>query len=72
VINEWFQKVVMHADDLERRQTKYDLKQANNFLAKANDNITPPANGSWVTLYDACYYLYKAENELKAAEKVTR
>jgi hypothetical protein len=72
VINERFQKAVLYVDDLERRQTKYDLKQARNCLAWANVYIAPPANGSWGTLSNACNYLDKAENELKAAEKVTR
>jgi Domain of unknown function (DUF4347) len=65
VLNERIEKMVLSLEDLERRNKPYDLRAAKDSVGRAVPFVTPPAGSSWANLHDACYYLDKAEEDVR-------
>jgi hypothetical protein len=69
-IAERFGNAAARVDELERGGTQFDLTKAKEALAKVNDNLNPPATGSWYYLCWACIYLDRAEEELRRIQQM--
>jgi hypothetical protein len=67
-INERLGNLTMRLEDLDGRETPFNLQAAKDFLLKAVEFVTLPANGAGHNLFWANVYLDRAE-EAKRTEQ---